>query len=353
MERAELKMRIREYLHDPEGKIWGDPELEEMLEAAARSYCLDTEIFRGVFNLDVNAEGVCKVPKDYLGFLAGWNEKGYRIERAGAEEVKRYYPDYTKVSGAAEFAYEGLNDIGYIRLCPNPYKGAESEVEYYPVFSYGIPQLSGGGEGKRRALYLRVVPSMGQLIQIGMLLTQITADGYTRIEEYVKDMTSGKTEEAEERKEGMTATEQSLVDIVLDLLPDGEFVFREEGSENGILYEGGKLFVELSDNVRVWYPDESGGPYGLSLYGAYGVPTRVRKFIKTGDIVYIRQEKAEKIEDHMSLIYHVLYQAYNADSDFSNGEKAELYRVQYRNRIARFGQMRPSNRSIGKRLKFY
>ena len=103
-------------------------------------------------------------------------------------------------------------------------------------------------------------------------------------------------------------------------------------------------------------------PYGIPAAPSYGIPTRtedygiplkVCKFTKAGDVVFIRSERAENIPDYMALVYHVLYQAYNVDSDFSSPEKASLYNTQYRNRIARFGQMKSGNSSIRKRGKFY
>lgn len=236
METAELIHRIREYLHDPEGKIWEDSELSEMLDRAAECYSADTGIFRGNFNIMVDSEGVCKLPKNYLSFVAGWNGKGIHIDGISAGELSRFYSQFTTTDGEAEFVYEDLDTIGHFRFCPNPFLRQNITVftSYYP---YGMPSIPAYG-----------IP--------------------TRTEDY-------------------------------------------------------------------------------------GIPLVIRKFVKAGDVVFVRKESPENIPDYMALIYHVLYQAYNVDSDFNSPEKSSLYNTQYRNRIARFGQMKPGNSSVRKRGKFY
>ena len=79
MKISELIYRIREYLHDPDGKIWDDSELAEMIDRAAENYSSDTGIFRGHFNFVVDSDGGCNLPKNYIGFVAGWNDKGYHM----------------------------------------------------------------------------------------------------------------------------------------------------------------------------------------------------------------------------------------------------------------------------------
>lgn len=236
MKISELIYRIREYLHDPDGKIWDDSELAEMIDRAAENYSSDTGIFRGHFNFVVDSDGGCNLPKNYIGFVAGWNDKGYHIENISVGELNRFYEQYTATDGDAEFVFEDLDDIGRFRFCPNPFKRQNITV-YVPYYPYGIP----------------AAPSYGIP---------------TRTEDY-------------------------------------------------------------------------------------GIPLKVCKFTKAGDVVFIRSERAENIPDYMALVYHVLYQAYNVDSDFSSPEKASLYNTQYRNRIARFGQMKSGNSSIRKRGKFY
>lgn len=94
--------------------------------------------------------------------------------------------------------------------------------------------------------------------------------------------------------------------------------------------------------------------YGIPDHAInYGIPISLHFFEETGDMVYIRKESAENISDYMALLFHVLYQAYNNDSDFHNADKAAFYRSQYRRRIARFGQMKPGNTSIRKQRNFY
>ena len=236
MKIPELKRRIREYLHDPEGKIWDDDELAGRIERAAENYSSDTGMFRGHSLFVVDEDGGWSLPKNYISFVAGWNEKGYHIDNVSAGELKRFYPNYTATEGDAEFVFEDLDDIGRVRFCPNPFKQQNSTI-YVPYYPYG----------------LAAAPSYG-------------------------------------------------------------------------------IPAKAED---------------------YGIPLKIKKFTKVGDVVYVRKERAENIPDYMALVYHVLYQAYNVDSDFSSPEKAALFKAQYRNRIARFCQMKSGNSSIRKRVKFY
>ena len=111
MKTAELIRRIREYLHDPEGKIWNDAELADMIDRAAENYSADTGIFRGHFNFVVDADGGCSLPKNYIGFVSGWTEKGYHIENVSVGELNRFYSNYIATEGDAEFVFEDLDDI--------------------------------------------------------------------------------------------------------------------------------------------------------------------------------------------------------------------------------------------------
>lgn len=162
--------RIREYLHDPEGKNWNDEELRTMLHQAADTYSRDTGIFRGIFHFMVNKDGVCKLPKNFISFVAGWNALGNHIEAVPVSELARFYGDYSTVEGEAQFCYEELGNIGEMRLCPNPYKKTNLK-SYYPVSfgmipfsnygtprngeSYGIPQIIHKFKSPGNAVYIR------------------------------------------------------------------------------------------------------------------------------------------------------------------------------------------------------
>ena len=90
MKQTEYLARIREFLHDPEGKIWTNEELSDMLASAADTYCEDTGIFRGNFNFLVDASGVFQLPPAYLALVAAWNDNGTVItqtESAGYDVI--------------------------------------------------------------------------------------------------------------------------------------------------------------------------------------------------------------------------------------------------------------------------
>ena len=141
MTRTEYLRRIREYLHDPEGKVWSTSELAEMLSAAARAYSADTGIYRASFPLAADADGVCELPANYISFLAGWNKKGEPIEPTNMDELSRNYGDFTGLCGDPKYVYEETESIGRIRLCPHPDDGYGVRLvgKWFP---YGTPLRS-------------------------------------------------------------------------------------------------------------------------------------------------------------------------------------------------------------------
>ncbi len=103
-------------------------------------------------------------------------------------------------------------------------------------------------------------------------------------------------------------------------------------------------------------------PYGIPVLPAYGIPVNtvdygipkeIYRFTNVGDVVYIRTESPEKISDPLALVYHVLGQAYDVDSDFADSRKALFFQSQYRARAARFGQVRSANAGARKRGNFF
>lgn len=176
MTEKEYLLRIREYLHDPGGKIWSDDELSKMLVQAAETYSKDTGIFRGKFHFMVNSDGVCMVPKNFLALVAGWNSLGSHIEAIPASELSRFYGNFSVVEGDAEYCYEDFGDIGKMRLCPNPY--AKQDVKYYQPASFGLIPFSGYG-----------IPAYGQDYGIPLVVNKFTPCGdavYIRTEEFEK-----------------------------------------------------------------------------------------------------------------------------------------------------------------------
>ncbi len=128
---------IRVFLHDPEGKVFDDAELTNMLETAAQTYCKDTALYRGTFSFLVDENGACEAPKDYIEFIAGWNEDGRHIEAISTDELREQYGPYLQIKGTANFIFEDFESIGGLRLCPNPYD-LQHVVLFVPAEPYGI-----------------------------------------------------------------------------------------------------------------------------------------------------------------------------------------------------------------------
>lgn len=138
MEREEYISRIRKLLHDPDGKAWDDEELYSMLNYAVKIFCLDTSAFRGDFRFYTDDNGMCGLPRNYAGFLAGWNGEGTHIESASTDYLSRRYGNYAAVHGQAQFICEDLNTIGQARLVPNPHS-LQNVEKISGISPYGIP----------------------------------------------------------------------------------------------------------------------------------------------------------------------------------------------------------------------
>lgn len=152
MQTGEYIKIIRAFLHDPDGKVFDDAELTDMLETAAREYCKDTALYRGTFSFIVDENGACKVPDDYLEFVAGWNEDGRHIEAISTDELREQYGPYLSIKGTANFIFEDFDSIGGLRLCPNPYDLQHIDL-YVPASPYGIMLFSGYGTPRTRSGY--------------------------------------------------------------------------------------------------------------------------------------------------------------------------------------------------------
>ena len=144
MEIREYLTRIRKLLHDPEGKAWDDEELSTMLSFAVRMYSLDTGAFRGSFAIYADEKGLCKLPDNYAGFLAGWNSRGSHIEPVSTDTMSRHYGKYLSRDGVPEFIAEDLNSIGYARPVPNPHSFQQG-ARLVPSSPYGIPVAASYG----------------------------------------------------------------------------------------------------------------------------------------------------------------------------------------------------------------
>lgn len=77
--------------------------------------------------------------------------------------------------------------------------------------------------------------------------------------------------------------------------------------------------------------------------GKYGVVLSVTSFQFVGDMMYSRYADFEEIKDYTALIYHVLFQAFDTDSEFSSPDKAAYYKEMYKKRVAMFNQVKNKN----------
>lgn len=228
--------RMREFLHDPEGKVWSDDELKDFLNDAAIQYCRDTGSFRSTASIQVDSTGVMKVPADYLEWVAGWNTLDQKIEAVKMDVASQWYGDFMTVKGTPRFVYEDIDSIGSFRLCPIP--------------------------------------------------------------------------------------ENSSISITIVVAGQGTPI----ASDYGI---------------------PSNAP-------SYGVATMFRSTgASVGEMVYVKSESVDKIVDYMAILYLSISMAYDVDSDFQDGGKSSMYYEQYKNRIARFGQIRRGGNPVYRGGRFF
>lgn len=74
--------------------------------------------------------------------------------------------------------------------------------------------------------------------------------------------------------------------------------------------------------------------------GQYGVVLTVISYQFVGDMMYSRYGSFEEIKDYTALIYHVLFQAFDVDSEFADQNKAAYYKHMYKTRVAMFNQVK-------------
>ena len=136
MRRSEYISRIREYLHDPDGKVWSDAELSDMISAAARAYSADTGIYRASSPLAADDDGVCALPENYISFVAGWNRNGEPVEPTTVDDLAWRYGNFSDLRGEVRYVCEDTESLGRIRVCPRPEDGHGTEV-YALAYPYG------------------------------------------------------------------------------------------------------------------------------------------------------------------------------------------------------------------------
>ena len=234
MTRSEYLAKIRLYLYDPDGKVWTDAELLQMLDEAVRSFCADSGIYRGRISILTDADGRVKMPGDYISLVAGWNTER-ELQPVSVNALNAERGDYITAEGMADYIYEDLDSGGTLRLCPNP-NGLQDVRVLQPWYQYGVPNLPGYGIPVR------------------------------------------------------------------------------------------------TDN--------------------YGIPVIIYRYRPAGDLVYIRVESLERVADYMSVIYHVLYQAFLSDGDFHDESRSQGFYQIYQSRLGRLNQLRTVP-AVRKRSNFF
>ena len=144
MKQNDLIKLLREYLHDPEGKVWSDTELVELLERAARDYSFDTQSFRTVYRPLVAADGRIKFPPAFAAVLAAWNDNHLPVDPANSGDAADAFGDFRNTAGDAQILYEDLDTFGVARLCPNPAR-KQAVRRFAPADPYGVIVRNGYG----------------------------------------------------------------------------------------------------------------------------------------------------------------------------------------------------------------
>lgn len=102
--------------------------------------------------------------------------------------------------------------------------------------------------------------------------------------------------------------------------------------------------IQNAQHVNTDYGIRSDAGYGTeSSSGQYGVVLSVTTFQFVGDMMYSRYACFEEIKDYTALLYHVLFQSFDTDSEFSSPDKASYYKDMYKKRVAMFNQVKYKN----------
>lgn len=101
------------------------------------------------------------------------------------------------------------------------------------------------------------------------------------------------------------------------------------------------LMQQINENVcddyGVLYDDNYGT---VKDSRQYGVLYSITSYNFAGDMMYSRYAEFEEIGDYLALLYHVLFQAFDVDSDFFDADKADYYKKMYKNRVSMFNQVK-------------
>lgn len=109
---------LRMYVGDPDKVIWGDVELERLIQRAIEQYSADSLLFSGDAVFDVSDDGIGNLPDDFIGFDCGWNGDGGHVSVQSPNTVADTYGGWTTARGAQS----AIVDVGesLYRLVPNP-----------------------------------------------------------------------------------------------------------------------------------------------------------------------------------------------------------------------------------------
>lgn len=108
------------FLADPQGKMWREIEIQQLLENAAKQYSIDSCAYIGKFDLMPDAEGNYIYPEDFAGFLIGWNKSGKEIRPATSVELFEKQHTVSIKKGDPVYLYDNIVSAGEYRLVPIP-----------------------------------------------------------------------------------------------------------------------------------------------------------------------------------------------------------------------------------------
>lgn len=109
---------LRMYVGDPDKVVWGDEELDRLMQKAIEQYSADSLLYSGDVVFDVSEDGVGNLPDDFIGFDCGWNGDGGHVSVQSPRTAADTYGDWTVARGAQS----AIVDVGesLYRLVPNP-----------------------------------------------------------------------------------------------------------------------------------------------------------------------------------------------------------------------------------------
>jgi len=116
--------------------VFSDSKLNRYLSRAVADYFRDAGYARGEFPLDIDENGECPLPEDYVGIVVAYDDEGRKILASSISRAEENLPEYATERGEhVECIFREISDDGKIRVSPIP---EQERIPHHEDDQYGI-----------------------------------------------------------------------------------------------------------------------------------------------------------------------------------------------------------------------